>query len=66
MKHAAGPCYCVDMHEAPPPVCRWTRRAILGSGAVPALLAGKGQESPGEAKKFLDAATELKFCGSPI
>lgn len=48
------------MEEAPPHVRRWTRRAILGAAAAPALLAAKGQETPGEAKRFLDAATEFE------
>jgi hypothetical protein len=49
------------MQEAPPPARHWTRRAILAALAAPALLATKGQESPGEAKKFLDAATEFEI-----
>lgn len=49
------------MHEAPPPVRHWTRRAILAAGAVGGLFGAKGQESAGEAKKFLDAATEFEI-----
>lgn len=49
------------MMPAPPPVRSWTRRAVLGTLSVPALLAAKGQETPGEAKKFLDAATEFEI-----
>jgi oligogalacturonide lyase len=49
------------MHEAPPPVRRVSRRAILAAGLSPALFAAKGQDLPGEAKKFLDAATEFEI-----
>jgi hypothetical protein len=49
------------MYEAPSPARRWTRRAFLAAGAAPALLAAKGQDVPGEAKKFLDAATEFEI-----
>jgi len=49
------------MREATPPVRRWTRRSFLGAGAGSALWAAKGQESAGEAKKFLDAATEFEI-----
>lgn len=49
------------MEEAPSPESRWTRRAFLGAGLTPALWAAKGRESPGEAKRFLDAATEFEI-----
>lgn len=49
------------MEEAPSPVSRWTRRAILSVGVASELQAAKGQESPGEAKKFLDGATEFEI-----
>ena len=49
------------MEEAPSPESRWTRRALLGAVVAPTVWAGKGQESPGEAKKFLDAATEFEI-----
>lgn len=49
------------MLEAPPPVRRWTRRSFLAAGLAPSLLATKGQDAPGEAKKFLDAATEFEI-----
>ena len=49
------------MEEAPSPECRWTRRTILGAALAPALRAAKGQESPGEAKRYLDGATEFEI-----
>jgi len=49
------------MEEAPSPESRWTRRALLGAVVAPTVWAAKGQESPGEAKKFLDAATEFEI-----
>lgn len=49
------------MDEAPSPESRWTRRVFLAAGAAPAAWAARGQESPGEAKKFLDAATEFEI-----
>lgn len=49
------------MEEAPSPFSRWTRRALLGAVVAPTVWAAKGQESPGEAKKFLDAATEFEI-----
>jgi len=49
------------MEEAPSPVSRWTRRAILSVGVASELQAAKGQESPGKAKKFLDGATEFEI-----
>lgn len=50
------------MHEAPPPVRRLTRRGMLAAAAgAGALFAAKGQETAGEAKRFLDAATEFEI-----
>lgn len=51
----------MDMREAPPPVRRWTRRSILGAALAPVALASRSQETPGEAKRFLDAATEFEI-----
>jgi hypothetical protein len=49
------------MTEATSTLSHWTRRAILGAGMSQGLAAAKGQEHPGEAKKFLDAATEFEI-----
>jgi len=49
------------MSVAPSPERRWTRRAILGTGLSPGLWAAKGQDRPGEAKKYLDGATEFEI-----
>jgi hypothetical protein len=49
------------MDEAPPPVRHWTRRAILAAGSAGVAFCAKGQETDGEAKKFLDAATEFEI-----
>jgi oligogalacturonide lyase len=49
------------MREAPPPVRRWTRRSLLGAAAGNGLWPAKSHELAGEAKKFLDAATEFEI-----
>lgn len=49
------------MDEAPSPSRHWTRRAVLGASLGPLLWAAKGRESPGEAKPFLDGATEFEI-----
>ncbi|HEU0121329.1 MAG TPA: hypothetical protein VFQ91_12445 [Bryobacteraceae bacterium] len=49
------------MRLAPSPFRRFSRRKALGLAAgIPLLAGAKGQESPGEAKKFLDATTEFE------
>lgn len=52
---------CGYMEQVPPPLRRWTRRALLGSAIGPAVWGAKGEESPGAAKRFLDAATEFEI-----
>ncbi|MBI2684860.1 MAG: hypothetical protein HYX27_00985 [Acidobacteria bacterium] len=48
------------MKVASSSVRQWTRRAVLGAAAGSAVYAARGQDGPGEAKKFLDPATEFE------
>src|SRR5258708_17355782 len=49
------------MRFASPRPRGWTRRSFLAAAAAAPAWAAKGQDTPGEAKRFLDPATEFEI-----